>query len=53
LAARGTRNLDAGEEPIPDSSAVERLRQVARKIRTRTVTLATLATVLALVAPAW
>jgi hypothetical protein len=32
LAARGTRNLDRGEERIDDAALVARLRSQARKV---------------------
>ena len=51
LAARGTRNLDAGEEPIPDPAAVTRLRAIAGRIRTQTLAAAAVLTVLALLVP--
>lgn len=51
LAARGTCNLDAGEESIGDEHLVERLRNKARQINRRAIITAVVVTVVALVFP--
>jgi len=35
MAARGTRNMDAGEEKIEDESSAAQLRAVSRRIHLR------------------
>lgn len=47
LAARGLRNLDAGEEAIEDSAAIALLGRVARKIHLRALLLALALTLVA------
>ncbi len=51
MAARGTRNLDNGEEPLDDPTLVERLRHKARRINRRALITALVVTLLALVFP--
>lgn len=51
MAARGTRNLDNGEEPLDDTPLVERLRDKARRINRRALITALVITLLALVFP--
>jgi hypothetical protein len=51
MAARGTRNMDAGEEEVGDPGLVEQLRQRARRINRRALVTAICITVLALVFP--
>lgn len=46
LAARGVRNLDAGDEAIQDSAAIALLRRAANKIHVRVLLLALALTVL-------
>jgi hypothetical protein len=48
LAARGSRNLDSGEEKINDSGKVADLRLVARGIHLKTILTALLLTLLGL-----
>lgn len=48
LAARGTCNMDAGEEKIKDQNLVARLRVKARKIHLRALALAIALTLLVL-----
>lgn len=49
LAARGTRNMDTGEERVNDENVIEQLREKSRRIHRRalitaiTITLVTLA----------
>jgi hypothetical protein len=47
LAARGLRNLDAGEEAIDDSAAIALLRRAAKEIHVRALLLALALTLLA------
>ena len=47
LAARGLRNLDAGEEAIEDSAMIALLRRVAKEIHVRALLLALALTLLA------
>ena len=47
LAARGLRNLDAGEEAIEDSAMIALLRGVAKEIHVRALLLALALTLLA------
>ena len=47
LAARGLRNLDAGEEVIEDSATTALLRRVAKRIHVQALLLALGLTVLA------
>lgn len=51
LAARGTRNMDAGEEPVGDRAAAARLREKARRINRRALIVAAVSTVVALLFP--
>ena len=51
MAARGTRNLDAGEEKIEDERMVERLRAASRRINRRALITAAIITLLTLVFP--
>lgn len=51
LAARGTCNMDAGEEPIADESLIESLRSRARSINRRALFTALVITVVALAFP--
>jgi hypothetical protein len=51
LAARGVRNMDAGEESIADESLAEQLRQKARHINRRALITAIAITILALAFP--
>jgi hypothetical protein len=49
LAARGTRNMDAGEERIEDATAVARLRTRARTVTVQSSLAAAVLTALSLV----
>ena len=51
LAARGTRNMDAGEEPVGDPADAARLRERARRINRRALVVAAASTVVALLFP--
>lgn len=51
LAARGTCDMDTGEESISDAKMVEQLRDKARRINRRATITALAATVLSLVFP--
>jgi hypothetical protein len=51
LAARGTCNMDAGEEPINDETMIESLRSRARSINRRALFTALVITVVALAFP--
>jgi hypothetical protein len=51
LAARGTCNMDAGEESMSDAQLIERLRDKARRINRRATITALAATLLALAFP--
>lgn len=51
LAARGSRNLDAGEEKIEDEALVVQLRGQARKVHGRSALIAALLTGLCLMLP--
>ncbi|MGB7923682.1 MAG: hypothetical protein WCF57_10600 [Pyrinomonadaceae bacterium] len=51
LAARGTCNMDAGEESLSDEESIRHLRDKARRINRRATITALAATVLALVFP--
>ena len=51
MAARGTRNMDAGEESIDDETMVLKLRGVARRIHRRALATALAITLLALIFP--
>jgi hypothetical protein len=52
MAARGTRNMDAGEEKIEDDREVRRLRRTAGKIHRRALITAAVVTLVALAFPA-
>lgn len=51
MAARGTRNMDAGEEKIEDEGEVKELRSTARKIHRRALITAIIVTLVALAFP--
>jgi hypothetical protein len=51
LAARGTCNMDAGEEKIEDQKLASKLRVKARRIHVRALALAAALTLLILVVP--
>jgi hypothetical protein len=51
LAARGTCNMDAGEEPLSDEKVIEQLRDKARRINRRSIITALAITALTLAAP--
>jgi hypothetical protein len=51
LAARGTCNMDTGEESMSDPQLIEQLRDKARRINRRAMMTAFAATLLALVFP--
>ena len=51
LAARGTRNMDSGEESINDAKLIEQLRDKARRINRRAIVTALAITILALAFP--
>ncbi|HEV2914853.1 MAG TPA: hypothetical protein VGX92_16365 [Pyrinomonadaceae bacterium] len=51
MAARGTRNMDVGEESIGDKQEVEELRNRARRINRRSLATAIAITLLALIFP--
>lgn len=51
LAARGVRNMDAGEEKVEDEHLIEQLRQKARAINRRALITAIAITILALAFP--
>lgn len=51
LAARGTCNMDAGEEAIIDSDLIEQLRIRARTINRRALFTAAVITIVALIFP--
>jgi hypothetical protein len=51
MAARGTRNLDEGEETIKDESLIEQLRGKAQRINRRALATAVAVTILALIFP--
>ena len=51
MAARGTRNLDAGEEKIMDVKLIEKLRTKARTITGRALLTAAVITLAALAFP--
>jgi hypothetical protein len=52
LAARGTREIDGGEEKIEDEGLVAKLRRRAKGIWLRSLLLAALFTLVALLLPA-
>jgi hypothetical protein len=51
MAARGTRNMDDGEEAIEDERLVRELRGVARRINRRALMTAAIVTLVALAFP--
>jgi hypothetical protein len=51
LAARGTRNMDSGEEKIEDASLIESLRAKSRRINRRALTTAAVVTLVTLAFP--
>ncbi len=51
LAARGTCNMDAGEEVIEDEAVVKKLRLKARRIHRRALILASVATAVTVAFP--
>ncbi len=51
MAARGTRNMDAGEEPVEDEKLLARLRLQARRIHRRALIVAVVLTLLILLIP--
>ena len=51
MAARGTRNMDAGEEKIEDETLIEHLRGKARSIHRRALITAIVITLVVLVFP--
>jgi hypothetical protein len=51
MAARGTRNMDAGEEKVEDEAVVSRLRDKARRINRRALITAAVITLVTLVFP--
>jgi hypothetical protein len=52
MAARGTRNMDTGEESIEDQTIIEELRATSRKIHRRALITAIVVTMVALAFPA-
>ena len=52
MAARGTRNMDTGEESVADEDEIKKARATARKINRRALITATIVTLVALVFPA-
>lgn len=52
LAARGTRNMDAGEEQIDDESLIAQLRDKARRVHLRALTTAVVITLIVFAFPA-
>jgi hypothetical protein len=51
MAARGTRNMDTGEEKMDDEGLKRQLREKARKINRRALITAIIVTLVALVFP--
>ncbi len=51
MAARGTRNMDAGEEKVEDEAEVKLLRATASKIHRRALITAIVVTLVALAFP--
>ncbi|HEX3559342.1 MAG TPA: hypothetical protein VHU19_09055 [Pyrinomonadaceae bacterium] len=51
MAARGTRNMDAGEEKLDDEGLIERLRAKSRRINRRALITAAIITLLTLLFP--
>lgn len=51
MAARGTRNMDAGEEKIEDERLIARLREKAKGVHRRALLTAVVITLVALAFP--
>jgi hypothetical protein len=51
LAARGTCNLDAGEQPLEDKDLIEQLRRKSRRIHRRALVTAVAITIVTLAFP--
>lgn len=51
MAARGTRNMDTGEEKMDDEGLIKKLREKARKLNRRALITAIIVTLVALVFP--
>ena len=51
MAARGTRNMDAGEEKIEDEATVSQLREKSRRINRRAIITAAVVTLVTLAFP--
>lgn len=51
MAARGTRNMDNGEEKIEDQALVQQLRRQADKVKKEAVGVAAALTLVALLIP--
>jgi hypothetical protein len=51
MAARGTRNMDAGEEQIEDDALIAELRAKSRRINRRALITAAVITLVTLVFP--
>jgi hypothetical protein len=51
MAARGTRNMDTGEESVEDKTIIQQLRATARKIHRRALITAIVVTIVALAFP--
>ena len=48
LAARGTKNMDLGDEPVADSEMLARMREQSRKVYRKTLLAAVIVTAIAL-----
>jgi len=51
LAARGARNMDAGDEAVVDAAEREALRRQARRVHLRAIVAGAVLTALAVAAP--
>ena len=51
MAARGTRNMDTGEEKMDDEGLIRQLREKSRKIHRRALITAIIVTLVALAFP--
>ena len=51
MAARGTRNMDAGEEKIEDENLIKQLREKARRIHLRALITAAAITLVVVLFP--
>jgi hypothetical protein len=51
MAARGTRNMDDGEESIDDENLIDQLRAKARRINRRALVTAVAITILTIAFP--